>query len=322
MSETLPVFLQGTDGEKRVAIRRSWLVSAAGMVFVLLCILSLPQDDVVNTWRAYTTVPSPFEAAKNRTLGFANIYAITTNTTWRVQGLKAAANVTHIDVELFHPRQVPEEEVQKFRTSVESHEIGRGKALAWLAHLDMIQHIIDEGLETALIVEDDVDWDVYLREQMFHVSRAFGSRQAILEGNKDPTATSADAAYPYGMKWDLLWIGHNFDDMNGLEDREQYMWHDTTVPEEKQYVGITPWFSRIPPSHRALWVVLPDDELRFADAVTGSGPMDLSRPMRTRSRPMEPGSLSKPLRRWATSVPLKPSTCGWPASVMTRYWTA
>ena len=49
-----------------------------------------------------------------------------------------------------------------------------------------------------------------------------------------------------------MWIGHNFEDMTGLEDREQYVWRDMTVPSREQYVGQTPWFERIPPGHRGL----------------------------------------------------------------------
>lgn len=167
--------------------------------------------------------------------------------------MEAAANLTGIDVEFFRAREVSEDEVQAFRTSAEDgSESGGGKALAWLAHLDVIQQIMDKGLETALIIEDDVDWDVYLREQMVQVSQAFASRQAVLDGQENPTAVAGDAKYPYGRDWDLLWIGHNFEDLTGSEDRENYMWHDTTVPTKEQYVGYTPWFDRIPPGHRAL----------------------------------------------------------------------
>lgn len=201
MSEALPVFLQDVDARKKATSRRAWIIAGAGVLALLLLIVNLPQKDVVTIWKEYTAEPSPFEAARNRTLGFATIYAITTNTTWRVQGMKAAANLTGIDVDFYYPRQVPKEEVKEFRTSSEGHEIGRGKALAWLAHLDVVQHIVDQGLETALIIEDDVDWDVYVREQMFQVSEAFGSRQAALKGEKKPTAVEGDAEHPYGMEW-------------------------------------------------------------------------------------------------------------------------
>ena len=201
MSDTLPAFLRENANKSNFGGRRGWICAGIGFFALLLFIFSLPQKDVVTIWKEYTAPVSPFEAAKNSTLGFSTIYAITTNTTWRVQGIKAAANFTGIDVEFFYPREVPEDEVQAFRTSVEDHEIGRGKALAWLSHLDMIDHIIDQGHETTLIIEDDVDWDVYVREQMFQVSKAFGHRQAALEGKQKPAASEGDAKYPYGLDW-------------------------------------------------------------------------------------------------------------------------
>lgn len=202
MPEALPVFLQNAAGRKKTSSYRGGVIAGFCLVASLLLIVNLPQKDVVTIWNEYTAEPSLFEAARNRTLGFSTIFALTTNTTWRVQGTKAAANLTGIDVEFFHARNVPEDEVQAFRTSSEDDkEIGRGKAVAWLAHLDMIQHIVDEGLESALIIEDDVDWDVYVREQMFQVSQAFGRRQAALEGKKEPTAVAGDAKYPYGLEW-------------------------------------------------------------------------------------------------------------------------
>lgn len=200
MSDTLPAFMREDAGKSKLGSRRTWIYAGVGFFALLLIMFSLPQKDVVTIWKEYTAPASPFEAAKNRTLGFSNIYAITTNTTWRVQGIKAAANLTGIDVEFFYPREVPENEVQAFRTA-DGYEIGRGKALAWLSHLDMVQYIIKEGHETTLIIEDDVDWDVYVREQMFQVSQAFGSRRAALEGKQKPGEVEGDARYPYGMGW-------------------------------------------------------------------------------------------------------------------------
>lgn len=200
MSDTLPAFMREDSRKSKFGSRRVGVCALIGVIAVLLLIFSLPQKDVVTIWKEYTAQVSPFEAAKNGTLGFSNIYAITTNTTWRVQGIKAAANLTDIDVEFFYPREIPEDEVQVFRTA-DGHEIGRGKALAWLAHLDMIQHITDQGHETTLIIEDDVDWDVYIREQMFQVSQAFGQRKAAVYGKQEPAAAEGDAKYPYGMEW-------------------------------------------------------------------------------------------------------------------------
>lgn len=74
-------------------------------------------------------------------------------------------------------------------------------------------------------------------EQMYQVSEAFGSRQAVLDGKERPGdevgirgirmgwsgrmhIVRSDGDSADGSR-DLLWIGHNFEDMTGLEDREQ-----------------------------------------------------------------------------------------------------
>lgn len=38
-----------------------------------------------------------------------------------------------------------------------------GAALAWLAHIDVLKYIIQSKLNSALVLEDDVDWDVDIK---------------------------------------------------------------------------------------------------------------------------------------------------------------
>lgn len=73
-----------------------------------------------------------------------------------------------------------------------------GSATAWLAHVDLLKHVIASDLETALIVEDDVDFDVHLKDQIRLVSD--NVRAYINVSETDGT--------PYGTNWDILWLGH------------------------------------------------------------------------------------------------------------------
>ena len=82
--------------------------------------------------------------------------------------------------------------------SQESKRPNRGSALAWLAHLDMIKFFIASDLDTAMIMEDDADWDVAIKEQMPLISDAVRNFSRV-----DPN----DPA-PYGRSWDVLWLGH------------------------------------------------------------------------------------------------------------------
>ncbi|CAF9922743.1 hypothetical protein IMSHALPRED_005751 [Imshaugia aleurites] len=60
------------------------------------------------------------------------------------------------------------------------------------------QFFIASDLDTAMIMEDDVDWDVSIKEQMSLVSDAVRNFSQV-----DPN----DPA-PYGRSWDILWPGH------------------------------------------------------------------------------------------------------------------
>jgi hypothetical protein len=59
--------------------------------------------------------------------------------------------------------------------------------------------IIDHNITTALIIEDDTDWDVSLRTQITPIASAV----RILT-----KASSNSIRFPYGTSWDVLWLGH------------------------------------------------------------------------------------------------------------------
>lgn len=70
----------------------------------------------------------------------------------------------------------------------------------WRAHLNVLQKMVRENVATALVFEDDADWDVSLKHQLVQFAR--GSR--YISNTTDPEFASS----PYGDNWDLLWIGH------------------------------------------------------------------------------------------------------------------
>ncbi|KAG0160170.1 hypothetical protein PDIDSM_7697 [Penicillium digitatum] len=68
----------------------------------------------------------------------------------------------------------------------------------WRAHMNALINVISNDYSTALILEDDADWDVSLKSQLGEFARGLHA----LQGTK---FVSKEA--PYGMDWDLLWIG-------------------------------------------------------------------------------------------------------------------
>ncbi|KEF50883.1 uncharacterized protein A1O9_13064 [Exophiala aquamarina CBS 119918] len=70
----------------------------------------------------------------------------------------------------------------------------------WRAHMNVLQKIVHENIATALVFEDDADWDVSLKQQLVQFAR--GSRVMINTTTTHPTCS------PYGDNWDMLWIGN------------------------------------------------------------------------------------------------------------------
>lgn len=79
-----------------------------------------------------------------------------------------------------------------------------GEFACYRAHANVWRKVIQEGWQTALILESDADWDVALKDQTTLISQHM--EQAVSMHNKNATAvTESD---PYGStNWDLLIFG-------------------------------------------------------------------------------------------------------------------
>lgn len=95
--------------------------------------------------------------------------------------------------------------------------------------------MVDRGVASAIIFEDDADWDVSLKMQLVQFAR--GSR-FILNTPKHTVPHS-----PYGDSWDLLWLGHCSARADPSDNRRFVIPKDPTVlpPENRQY-----WWAQEP----------------------------------------------------------------------------
>ncbi|KAK6819637.1 hypothetical protein PG987_016120 [Apiospora arundinis] len=150
------------------------------------------------------SAPDIIAATTNATLGFEKLLVLSTGPSWRTRGLEAAAKLTGLEFTIPTMPSISDQEVHDFQQIGNGtlQVPGFGSAKAWVAHLHMLQHFIASGLESALIVEDDLDFDTRLRtEQMPLLAdnlRAYAGLR--------PDDLSARS--PYGDAWDLLWLGH------------------------------------------------------------------------------------------------------------------
>ncbi|KAI2602815.1 glycosyltransferase family 25 protein [Hypoxylon sp. NC1633] len=144
---------------------------------------------------------SPRESAGNSTLGFQKLLALSSRPSWRTRGLEAAAKLTGLQFTIPTQGQGSEELVKAFKSLGSDRGAtvpGLGSAKAWLAHIDLLKFVIASDLETAFIVEDDVDWDVRIKTQMRLVS----------ENIRAYTGVGENDTAPFGTRWDVLWLGH------------------------------------------------------------------------------------------------------------------
>jgi hypothetical protein len=117
-----------------------------------------------------------------------------------------------------------------------------GASKAWLAHLDLVKHIYQSGLESALILEDDADWDVAIRAQMANVSA----------GVRNLTAAEDSESSPFGSAWDILWLGHCREEITDWTER--VVFEDVNVVPHENHEGLgTESLARLPPSSRAVF---------------------------------------------------------------------
>ena len=91
----------------------------------------------------------------------------------------------------------------------------------------MLRFVIASGFRSALIVEDDVDWDFTVRTQM----------ELVSDNVRSFTETPDTDLMPYGSGWDVLWIGHCGEIPSTDVPTLQYA--DDSVLPKKQYVGFT-----------------------------------------------------------------------------------
>jgi GR25 family glycosyltransferase involved in LPS biosynthesis len=117
-----------------------------------------------------------------------------------------------------------------------------GAVKAWLAHIDILKFVIQNDYETALIVEDDIDWDVDIKKQTV----------LLAEAVRNFTKTPPEVTAPYGLAWDILWIGNCGDEWE--PDWETVLYDDGRVISHDKYTGWAKGYvERLPENRRAVY---------------------------------------------------------------------
>ncbi|KAH6842460.1 hypothetical protein B0I37DRAFT_399139 [Chaetomium sp. MPI-CAGE-AT-0009] len=200
-------------------------------------------------WPAMANKRSP--EISNSTLGFQHIFAINLpSRTDRRDALALAGALSGLDITWVDGvlgRDVLDKTLPGDPNSRQGHGgFTAGNKGSWRAHMDVLQRIVHENVTSALILEDDADWDLRLKGQMqvfAQASRAFtqpSNGQSLAEEYKshpDPELPitqlppgTRPRLTPYGDNWDVLWLGHCGTDFPAPSALRVTIPDDMTVP--------------------------------------------------------------------------------------------
>ncbi|KAK5109800.1 hypothetical protein LTR62_006533 [Meristemomyces frigidus] len=197
----------------------------------------------------------------NTTLGFQKIYVINLprRTDHRDQA-SLAAHLTDLQIEYIDGVTEVEEKTLPLGGDAITSE---GAIGAWRAHANVYRAIVENNITSALVLEDDSDWDIRIKSQMQEFAKASRLLVQPLQGTTDkfldPTYYSFDAPVqrdfyvgehttttptnsPYGdtQNWDYFWLGHcgaKFPQPSDapIPQGRAVLLNDQTVPE-KQHI--------------------------------------------------------------------------------------
>ncbi|ETN45746.1 uncharacterized protein HMPREF1541_09579 [Cyphellophora europaea CBS 101466] len=216
----------------RVTLR--YVALAAILLFVLHASFSLTHEHnpLPRLKTAFSNLKGgdPSSDIFNRTLGFEKVFAIGLPARTDKRDITALASslsefdITWLPGVLFRDmdaKAIPDgwDMDPAIQGSEKEAFIG-----SWRAHMDALVHIVENNIQTALILEDDADWDITIKQQFSHF--ATGAK-ALQELRSNRTAPSDSA---YGRDWDVLWLGHRKVGPDNARQPVYVLTNDTTVP--------------------------------------------------------------------------------------------
>ncbi|KAI9799027.1 MAG: hypothetical protein M1825_004923 [Sarcosagium campestre] len=143
----------------------------------------------------------------------------------RQDALTLQAAVSHMKLSWITARHGKDIAAKALPDGVEREVIGDIALSTWRGHVDAVQTIVTSRLSSALILADDIDWDVRLKTQLLNFAR--GVRFVL------STPKSARTASPYGDNWDVLWMGHCSERFPANDPGRYIIEDDPSTPSHK-----------------------------------------------------------------------------------------
>ncbi|KAJ5790468.1 CAZyme family GT25 [Penicillium psychrosexuale] len=144
-----------------------------------------------------------FDAIGNETLGFQKIFAINlVSRPDKRDNIVLGSSVSNFHVDWIDGVTPGEIDAKSYPYNWD-HGHKPTEYAARRAHINGLQRIVQERLASAIIMEDDADWDVSIKVQLQSFAHAVRTLQLQLRHNRKVPTQS-----PYGDDWDILWLGH------------------------------------------------------------------------------------------------------------------
>ncbi|KAK9375623.1 uncharacterized protein V1513DRAFT_377531 [Lipomyces chichibuensis] len=194
-------------------------------------------DDLPSTaWNESLVIepatPDLASVAWNESLGFGEVlYVSMPDRTDRQDAMNLAASMSGLKLRLINGidggtisvKAIPDNNAKKWPDLMLS-ELG-----CWRAHADAWRYVIDSNIETALIIEDDIDWDKNVHQIFQDLSSQMQNSTLRLVPPTDHEQTSA----PYGLDWDVLIMGQCYDAAHPKRLDLVHVYDDPNVPARK-----------------------------------------------------------------------------------------
>ncbi|KAK9485769.1 hypothetical protein V1527DRAFT_465496 [Lipomyces starkeyi] len=177
------------------------------------------------------SIPDVASTAWNESLGFGEVlYVSMPDRTDRQDAMNLAASMSGLKLRLINGvdggsinlKAIPDNNAKKW--TLRLSELG-----CWRAHADAWRYVIDSNIETALIIEDDIDWDKNVHQIFQDLSYQMQNSTLRLVPPTDHEQTSA----PYGLDWDVLIMGQCYDAAHPKRLDLVHVYDDPNVPSRK-----------------------------------------------------------------------------------------
>ncbi|KAK7961655.1 glycosyltransferase family 25 protein [Apiospora aurea] len=169
---------------------------------------------------------------QNATLGFEKVFAINLpDRTDKRDALSLVAALTGVQLDWVRALRGADVPDKALPLGVNRQGWRDGGIGSWRSQMNAIRTMVEENISSALILEDDADWDVRLKQQLMDIAdgarllTGMAKQEPLFQANNLPAGRAAAAVTgddatssvsqhsaiphsPYGDDWDLLWLGH------------------------------------------------------------------------------------------------------------------